>query len=174
MFQSICYGVLATITMNSCTVASKQQQRGTTVEKLNLNSTGAAINKIAFLTFRITATDTLKDLFDIKLINTHFAEGLLKKNVVATETVIEPYYLYYQVYREDKKRQDKHFERVINPLSKVLEYSSEDGKLAKKTVYNNSGELVIRFQYDQNLKSLKIFKPDQRSLALKPIYHAIL
>ncbi len=172
MFQSICYSILAIMTMNSCS-AAKPQQTKLPVEKIDLKASETAGDKIVFLTFRITITDSLNDQYDIKLINKIIADGSLKKNAFSKETVIEPNYLYYQVTGGDTKGNDKHFERVENPLARTFEYTSEDGKLAKKTIKTSTGELAIRFQYDQNSKSISIFKPDQQSAKLKPIYHAI-
>ena len=161
------------MTASGCSHHSFQQQlKNVPSEKLELNKRNNTLNKIAFLTFSITLKDSTKDLYEIRLINTIFAEGALKKADFAEKTVIEPNYLYYQILGENGAKKGDHYERIENPLSQVYEYPSGNGTLAKKTITKSFGELVIRFQYDQTTKSILIFKPDPLSLVLKPIYHA--
>lgn len=160
--------------MNSCKPYSLQAQlKNVPTEHLSLQGEQNSTSKIAFFTFRVSLKDSAKDSYEIKLLNTTFAEGALKKKTFAEKTVVEPNYLYYQILGENSTGSSKHYERVQNPLSVVYESPADNGALTKTTITKKSGEMVIRFQYDQSTKSILIFKPDPASLSLKPIYHAV-
>lgn len=97
----------------------------------------------------------------------------IEKPAFAEETLIEPGYLYYQILSENSTGNNKHYERVQNPLAAVYEGPAENGAMAKTTVTKVSGEILIRFQYGEATKSIVIYKPELPSLNLKPIYHAV-
>lgn len=149
---------------------SQSQLKDIQMENLNISKGESAGNKILFITFRMTLTDSVKDTYKFTVINTVFAEGILNKNSFNSDIAAEPYNLYCEISDENKKRLD--LLKVQNPLLKVFEYSPDKKTLEKKLFTSNTGELYLRFQFTKNSKYLTIYKPQPNLQILKKIYYA--
>lgn len=139
---------------------------------LELNKNGDALNKIVFLTYEVVLVDSAKDEYSFALVDKKFSPGTLKKDMSPSDEIKDPAYFYYEFGGAQDKPNKQY--KVLNPLNLTLEYPEDNGALNKKTVYKKKGELTIRFQYEQSLKSLSIFKVKPSSLTLKKIYDATL
>jgi len=149
---------------------SQSQWKNVGIEKLNVSNNENSENKIIFLTLRMTLTDSVNDTYQFSVTNTIFSEGILKKNFLKNEAMIEPYNLYCEITDDGKKRID--LIKVQNPLMKVFEYSPDKEILEKKLVRSSTGNLHLRFQLTKNSKFLIIYKPQPDKRTLKKIYHA--
>jgi hypothetical protein len=159
--------------LSSCKPRSLQKQlKNVATERLPLRGEEKQDSKIAFFTFRVSLKDSATNAYEVKWLSAKFAEGRIKKPSFVQQTIVKPNYLYYQILGEKGAGGNGHFEQVQDPLSTAYESPGDDGGLTKTVVRKKSGELVIRFQYDETTKSILIFKPDPASLNLKPIYHA--
>ncbi len=173
MFAKFYFSSIIIMALSGCSPGLKSQSGGSKInEQLNLEKNTNLINRIAFLTFEITMTDSIADLYTISLKKSIFADGLLKKSEAGIGISPEPNYLYYQLTKENK--QGDSFEKVQNPLFMIYEYPGDNGSLNKQAVRKKSGEFVIRFQYEKALKFISFFKPSTNSKSLKKIYHASL
>jgi len=149
---------------------SQSQLRDLPMEKLNVTKGENTGNKILFITFRMTLTDSIKDTYKFTVVNTIFGEGILNKNSFNSDIPAEPFNLYCEISDENKKRVD--LVKVQNPLLKVFEYSPDKKTLEKKLFTSNTGELYLRFQLNKNSKYLTIYKPQPDLRTLKKIYYA--
>jgi hypothetical protein len=140
-------------------------------DKLTLNKDGAALNKIIFLTYRVTY-DSLKQQHNFQLINKIFADGELNPNTLAEQPSIEPNYFYCEVNGTAAIQYNK----VEDPLHVIREYPSDEnsGKLTKVEIHQPEGEITLRFQYIPGVKKLLIKIPFPHSQKLKTIYYAQL
>jgi hypothetical protein len=140
-------------------------------EQLTLNKSGDAINKIVFLTYKVTY-DSLKQQYAFTLINKVFADGSLNPNTLSEKPDIEPHYFYCEVTGS----QATQYNKVEDPLNIIREYPSDEssGKLTKIELHLPEGEITLRFQYSAGTKSLLIKIPYPDSLKLKTIYYAQL
>ncbi|RAJ05308.1 hypothetical protein LX64_02465 [Chitinophaga skermanii] len=164
-----CICLLAIVGTQCKTQQSKGLRKPT--EKLALNKNGEAINKIVFLTYRVTY-DSTRQQYDFKLTNKFFADGELNPNMLAQVPSIEPNYLYCEV----TGKYGTQYNKVENPLQIVREYPADDesGALAKITIHQKEGEFTARFQYNSDVKYLMIKIPNLQSQQLKTIYYAQL
>jgi hypothetical protein len=173
MFSKFGLLLLTTGLLVCCHAPLKSQDRSFKPnEDLNLNRNGEALDKIAFLTFEVTLTDSVKDEYQFKLVKTFFTNGSLKKGIATANEVKEPRYLYYQIDGGSAKQED--YSKVPDPLKMVYEFPGENGALNKKTFVNKKGELIIRFQYEKTTKAISIFKMEPNTLTLKKVYNATL
>ena len=163
-------GIILLLTSCSSQHKTQGQFKDVQPEKLNVSNKENAENKIVFLTFQMTLTDSVKDTYTFTVTNTIFAEGILNKKSFNSDIPIEPYYLYCEITDDSKKRVD--MIKVQNPLTKVFEYSPDKVALEKKLFTSNTGELYIRFQFNKNSKYLTIYKPQSDLQTLKKIYYA--
>jgi hypothetical protein len=140
-------------------------------EQLTLNKSGDAINKIVFLTYKVTY-DSLKQQYAFALVNKVFADGALNPNALAEQPNIEPHYFYCEVTGS----QATQYNKVEDPLNIIREYPSDEssGKLTKIEMHLPEGEITLRFQYTSDTKSLLIKTPLPHSQKLKTIYYAQL
>jgi len=141
------------------------------VEKLALNTNGEAINKIVFLTYRVTY-DSLTQQYNFRLTRKFFANGELNPNMLAEQSYIEPGYFYCEITGTEKKQ----YNRVEDPLQLVREFPSDDtsGQLSKVVIHQSEGDITLRFQYVPGSKNLLIKIPFPHSQKLKTIYYAQL
>lgn len=141
------------------------------IDKLTLNKDGTALNKIVFLTYKVTY-DSLQQRYNFQLINKVFADGELNPNTLAEPPSVEPNYFYCEVNGKAAIQYNK----VEDPLHIVREYPSDDtsGKLAKTDIYLPEGEITLRFQYIPGVKNILIKTPFPHSQKLKTIYYAQL
>lgn len=173
MFKQCCFLLGAVTCFWFCHSPLKSQNsNGVTSPGLALNKNGDALNKIVFLTFEVTLVDSVKDEYSFSLLHKNFSVGTLKKDLSLNDERKDDAYLYYG-FEGAADKPNKQY-KVLNPLVLTLEYPEDNGALNKKTVYKKKGELTIRFQYEQNLKSISIFKVKPGSLTLKKIYDATL
>jgi hypothetical protein len=140
-------------------------------EQLTLNKNGDAINKIVFLTYKVTY-DSLKQQYSFGLVNKVFADGTLNPNTLSEQPYIEPHYFYCEVTGSPATQYNK----VEDPLNIVREYPSDEtsGQLAKIEMHLPEGEITLRFQYTSGVKNLLIKVPFPHSQKLKTIYYAQL
>lgn len=140
-------------------------------DKLTLNKDGTALNRIVFLTYKVTY-DSLKQQYGFQLINKIFAEGELNPNTLSEQPYTEPGYFYCEVTGTNATQYNK----VEDPLNIIREYPSDDnsGKLTKTAIHLPEGEITLRFQYMPGVKNILIKIPFPHSQKLKTIYYAQL
>lgn len=140
-------------------------------EKLTLNRNGDAINKIIFLTYKVTY-DSLQQQYRFGLINKFFADGALNPNTLSEQPYVEPHYFYCEV----TGAQATQYNKVEDPLNIIREYPSDEssGQLNKIEMHLPEGEITLRFQYTSGVKNLLIKVPFPHSQKLKTIYYAQL
>ena len=156
-----------------CNSPLKTQRSGlVTRPMLELNKSGDALNKIVFLTYEVVLVDSAKDEYSFSLVNKTFSNGTLKKDLAPNDEIKDASYFYYE-FAGGQNKLNKQY-KVLNPLNLTLEYPEENGTLNKKTVSKKKGELTIRFVYEEQLKSISIFKVTPNSINLKKIYNASL
>ena len=161
-----------TLLLAGCNPPAKVQNQNNKerVEDLHISDKANGESKIVFLTLNITLTDSINDTYRFQVVNTIFADGILKKSQ-AENMPLQPQYLYCEILDADKKRID--FIKVENPLFKIVEYNeTPESPLQKKTIKSTTGEFVLRFQYNRNSKYLSIHKTENNSQNLKQIYNA--
>jgi hypothetical protein len=141
------------------------------VEKLALNANGEALNKIVFLTYKVTY-DSLTQQYNFRLTRKFFADGELNPNMLAAPSYIEPGYFLCEITGTEKAQYNK----VEDPLQLIREFPSDDisGKLSKVVIHQSEGEITLRFQYIPGAKNILIKIPFPHSQQLKTIYHAQL
>ena len=149
-----------------------KQAESLPIENLQITGEQNSDNKIVFLSIMIMQTDSIKDTYSLKVTNTIFADGRLKRNPLATFSP-EPNYLYCEILDNNKKRSD--YIRVENPLLRVYEFNENPGSpLDKKSIKSKVGEFNLRFQFDKNSKYLSIYKASPDYKTLKKIYNATI
>lgn len=167
---------LIVILLSGCRTTNKPtslKQNNSQVDRIGLSADKKADHKIVYLSFDISLTDSIYDEYSVKIKNKILAEGVLKKSVFRESLVIEKGYLYYELSPGDSSSSNR-LQKIQNPLLKTYEYPGEDGTLNKQTFPSSRGVLTIRFQYENSLKSISIYKPDKNSISLKKIYYALL
>jgi len=172
MYKCIIISIFAIIFCTQCR-STRTANRGVRkpTEKLALNVNGAALNKIVFLTYKVTY-DSATQQYNFRLLNKYFADGELNPNMLAEQAYIEPGYFFCEITGAEKTQ----YNRVEDPLQLVREGPSDDdsGKLTKVVVHQSEGEISLRFQYLPGSKQLFIKIPFPHSHQLKTIYHAQL
>ncbi|MCY7422154.1 MAG: hypothetical protein LH478_10490 [Chitinophagaceae bacterium] len=141
------------------------------IENLQLNAGNQALNKIVFLTFEVTLTDSAHEEYAFRLINKTFSSGTLKKGRQGKGETNDRGFLYYTL---DENNTKPIFAKVPDPLEMQLEYPGENQSMEKKTFYRKKGEVTLRFQFEKSSKTISIFKVAQHSQALKKVYYATL
>lgn len=174
MHAKVHFALVIILLLSGCNPAFRNQSAGNSLnEELNLIKSQSGAGKIVFLTFEMVMTDSINDVFTIRLKNTIYADGTLKKGTSTVALSIEPNYLYYQL-TNDGKSVTGSYEKVYNPLNMIYEYPGENFELNKLTAKKQHGEFVIRFQYEKDLKYISIFKPNTDLKSIKKVYHALL
>ena len=172
MLRIICFAMSLGLIVMSCRTSKTSKNKKEIPEQLNINQSGKAIDKIVFLTFSVTLQDSIKDVYTIALTNSIIANGVLKKNAVNKETVIEPNYLYVDITDKDQKRTE--LIKVRDPLMVEYEYPGEDNSLGKRIIRKQTGLLNFRFQFQASSTYISIYKHAPPPVNLKKIYHATL
>jgi hypothetical protein len=144
------------------------------VEKTNINQDGQATNKIAFLNFDISLTDSLHNIYSCKLASYVLREGSLRKQRFPPEVVTEPYHIYAEIL--DNKGTVLNTIAFDDPLNQWVEAPGDDeGKtMASTVIRKKTGKILIRFQYTPDTRYIRIRLPGKDSRLLKPIYYAQL
>jgi hypothetical protein len=150
---------------------NSQNKMARPIENLQLNTDNQALNKIVFLTFEVTLLDSAQEEYGFRLINKTFSNGVLKKERSGAVEPTDRGFLYYTLEENNTKAI---FAKVPDPLEMQLEYPGENQAMEKKTFYRNKGEVTLRFQFEQNSKTISIFKVAHHSLTLKKVYYATL
>jgi len=149
------------------------KKKKTATENLHINKEVSEANKIVFLTFAITETDSTTGDCEIKWVNTSYKDGTLKKTILETIENPQPSNIYYQLL-ENNSPSNNLYNEIPNPLMMVYEYPADANGFGKTTVKNKSGTLIIRFQLTPNLAHFYFYKSTLGSNTLKKIYHAVL
>lgn len=144
------------------------------VEKTMINQGGQAVNKIAFLEFEVSLTDSLRNTYSCKLASYFLQEGSLRKQRFPAEVVAEPYHIYAEIL--DNKGIVLNTIASEDPLHQWVEAPGDDeGKtMASAVIRRKAGKILVRFQYTPNSRYIRIRLPGSDSQLLKPIYYAQL
>ncbi len=125
-------------------------------------------NRIAFLTLAVWLKDSVKDEYGFDRKTIIYAEGRIKKQA-AFMGQYENYELYWEI--RDAKKNLAAVGKVPDPLYRSFETSEEhSGKMERHLLRSATGEIVIRFNLDDEAKLLSVYKLSNNKL--KKLYEA--
>lgn len=110
-------------------------------------------NKIVFLYFNIEKDKHNK--LTISLMETQVVEGSLKENTVKNAPSVEGNLI---VQLMDDKQRVKEEQVIQDPLDREMEVYLKEDTLTKEVVSIEKGDFFIRFNRNENINSIKIFK----------------
>lgn len=164
--------LLLLLTGNACkSPAAMAGWKGTTNQ---LKISDDAAGRIAFLTFVLTATDTIRPQYQCRLSQRYFAAGTLKTTLFRETLPIEPNYLYFRLY-DSRGRLLQEF-REPDPLSTSYEFPGDEhgAAMQRAVIRKKSGELTVRLQVSPVTRYLAIARQPEDFPTLKTIYYAEL
>ena len=127
-------------------------------------------NRIVFMTLAVSLKDSLKDEYGFAQQSLQYAAGTVKETSIFTGQY-EPYQLYWQISNATGKLLASG--HVPDPLFRSYETSDEhSGSMERHLLKGTSGEIVIRFNLNDNTKVLSISKLSNGKL--KQLYEAKL
>ncbi len=139
-------------------------------ESLNISMTDAVKGKIIFLHFSATLLDSLRDEYQIRLLDKKIVDGSLKSGGFEEQIRVEANNLYCKLL--DDKKAPLRTLSAVDPLNRMYEHPGEQKDFEKTLVKQKTGEFGIRFTMDEKIKYISIFKPIAKSDSLQLIYHA--
>ena len=139
-------------------------------EALSISMADAVKGKIIFLNFTATLVDSLRDGYQIRLLDKKIVDGTMKSKGFNEQIGIEPNNLYCKLLSSQKMPLQTL--KTVDPLSRMYEHPGEAKDFEKTSVKQKTGEFGIRFMMDEKIKYISIFKPVGINDSLQLIYHA--